>query len=45
MFDLLQLISSIQVPKINPDRNYWLVRTNAGNYYEDFLNNSYIALS
>lgn len=33
------------VPYISTDRNYWLVRTKGGKYYESFLNNEYIGIS
>ncbi len=30
--------------EVSPERNYWLVRTSSGNYYNDFLENQYIAI-
>ena len=36
------LINSI--PVIKADRNYWFVRTEGGEYYEDFINGKYIAI-
>lgn len=32
------------VPYISTDRNYWLVRTEGGKYYESFYHNKYIAI-
>lgn len=33
------------IPSINPERNYWMIRTNGGKYYNDFLLNSYVAIA
>lgn len=32
------------IPNIDPDRNYWLVRTKGGTYFQDFHLNNYIAI-
>lgn len=32
------------VTKIDSNRNYWFVRTQSGNFYEDFINFGYIAI-
>ena len=37
------ILSLFNVPKIE-ERNYWLVRTDGGNYFEDFTRNNYIAI-
>lgn len=39
---LEQIISNI--PSISISRNYWLVRTQSGLYYDDFIKNKYIAI-
>lgn len=37
--DLIQ-----NLPIVNPNRQYWLVRTDSGDYYEEFRDNNYIAI-
>lgn len=32
------------ITQINPKRNYWMVRTTGGDFYEDFLENNFIAI-
>lgn len=32
------------IPVINKDRRYWFVRTEGGDYYDHFINGSYIAI-
>ena len=32
------------IPSINPQKNYWLVRTSSGSNYDDFINGGYIAI-
>jgi hypothetical protein len=32
------------IPSINPQKNYWLVRTSSGANYDDFINGGYIAI-
>lgn len=32
------------IPVIKNDRNYWFVRTDGGNYYDDFVNGNFIAI-
>lgn len=32
------------LPIVNPSRQYWLVRTDSGDYYEEFRDNNYIAI-
>lgn len=34
-----------QIPVIDSNRNYWLVRTGSGEYYQNFIDGKYIALS
>lgn len=48
MFELnendLKYLNKMGVPILNDDRNYWLVRTNGGVYFNDFHLNHYIAI-
>jgi len=37
--------SSIVIPLLNEDRNYWLIRTEGGLYYDDFSLNDFVAIS
>jgi restriction system protein len=32
------------LPEINPHKSYWLVRTESGEFYDDFVKNKYIAI-
>ena len=34
----------LQIPEINENTRYWLVRANGGKYYEDFKNSSTISI-
>lgn len=38
-------MEALQLPVINTDKNYWLVRTNAGRYYSEFLSDNYIGIN
>lgn len=40
--DINEIIQNL--PMVNPNRQYWLVRTEAGDYYEEFRDNNYIAI-
>lgn len=33
------------VPSVSPNRHYWIIRTNDGLYYEDFVLHNYIAIA
>lgn len=35
----------LKIPNINESRNYWMVRTNGGIYYDDFSMHQYIAIA
>lgn len=35
----------LQIPSIEESRNYWMVRTNSGDYYDDFNLHQYIAIA
>ncbi len=39
-----KLYDQLKIPKID-ERNYWLVRSNGGEYYEDFFLHKYIAIA
>lgn len=43
--DTQQLLELINVPIINDDTNYWFVRTNGGEKFEDFYFKNYIAIA
>lgn len=38
------LYQQLKIPKVD-ERNYWLVRSNGGEYYEDFFIHKYIAIA
>lgn len=38
------LYKQLKIPRVE-ERNYWLVRSNGGEYYEDFLHHDYIAIA
>lgn len=35
----------LKIPSINESRNYWMVRTNGGDYFDDFSLHQYIAIA
>lgn len=39
------LTTLLQIPSIKESRNYWMVRTNSGDYYDDFSLHQYIAIA
>lgn len=39
-----RFIDSIEIPQINPDTNFWLVRTKQGFFYDEFIKENFIAL-
>ena len=41
-FDIKEIINSLNV--FNNQRNYWFIRTQGGDFYKTFLDNSYIAI-
>lgn len=47
MNSIADLIEEYDLPivEINPDRQYWLVRTFAGEHYEEFFHDDFIAIS
>ena len=42
--DNLDLLDLFSIPVINNNRKYWFVRTEGGDYYEEFKNDNYIAI-
>ena len=42
--DLLELFSEISIPEIDANTQFWLIRTNGGRFYKEFVNNGYVAL-
>lgn len=42
--DINFLAKKLDIPIIDSDRNYWLVRSNQGSFYEDYYVNNFIAL-
>lgn len=45
MSDTLNINEILEnLPIVNPTRQYWLVRTSSGDYYEEFKHNGYIAI-
>lgn len=43
-FVLEDFLDCIDIPEINPNTNFWLVRTNHGLFYEEYIENGFIAL-
>lgn len=33
-----------EIQNVSPDRNYWLIRTQGGTYYDDFFKNGFVAI-
>ena len=42
--DFQRLIGCIEIHEINPDTNFWMVRTNQGRFYDEFIRENFIAL-
>ena len=40
--DLLKIYDLLEVKQIPSDRNYWLIRTESGKFFEDFIENNYV---
>lgn len=41
---LNNLFKILNIEQIPNDRNYWLIRTESGKYYSDFLKNNYVSI-
>ena len=39
------LLSLLKIPSVPEDIHYWIIRTNGGEYYEDFTLHEYISIS
>lgn len=39
------LLSLLHIPTVSNDVHYWIIRTNGGEYYEDFVMHKYISIS
>lgn len=39
------LLSLLKIPSVPEDIHYWIIRTNGGAYYDDFVLNKYISIS
>lgn len=42
--NLKKLLDSIIIPEINPDTKFWMLRTYKGHFYDEFIQNNFIAL-
>ena len=40
--EVKSLIKTLKIPIVEEDRNYWLVRTNEGEYFQDFYFDNFI---
>lgn len=43
-FILEDLLNCIEIPEIDSNINFWLVRTNKGLFYEEYIKNGFVAL-
>lgn len=39
------ILEILNIPNISPQRHYWIIRTNGGKYYEDFILHQYISIA
>lgn len=39
------ILELLNIPTISPQRHYWIIRTNGGDYYEDFILHQYISIA
>lgn len=39
------ILELLKVPQISSERHYWIIRTNSGDYYEDFVLHQYISIA
>lgn len=40
----VEIIKELGIPEISNNRKYWLIRTNKGDYYDEFINMNYVAI-
>lgn len=39
------ILETLNIPSVSPDRHYWTIRTNGGQYYNDFVLHQYISIA
>ncbi len=39
------ILDVLHIPSISPTRHYWIIRTNGGDYYDDFILHQYISIA
>lgn len=39
------ILELLKIPNISTDRHYWIIRTNGGDYYDDFILHQYISIA
>ena len=39
------ILEVLQIPNISTNRRYWVIRTNGGRYYQDFVLHQYISIA
>ena len=42
--ELQQILNILNIEQIPKERNYWLIRTESGKFYFDFLENNYVSI-
>lgn len=39
------ILETLNIPSISPERHYWIIRTKGGRYYNDFIHHQYISIA
>lgn len=39
------ILGLLDIPNIDPNRHYWIIRTSGGKYYQDFTLHQYISIA
>ena len=39
------ILDLLKIPNVSPQRHYWIIRTNSGDYYDDFILHQYISIA
>lgn len=39
------ILELLNIPVVSTDRHYWIIRTNSGDYYDDFILHQYISIA
>ena len=39
------ILDLLNIPIVKSDRHYWIIRTNGGDYYQDFTIHQYISIA